>query len=108
MRQRHSVSNQEFDYFLFVCFICINVALYPPTPVAMQYPYVLAFEASLIEVRNVETGSLEQIIEGHNLQCLFSDNKGNILVSSNDPTTGSSEVFSLKIVEERDKKVLYE
>ncbi|CAG8526393.1 8777_t:CDS:10 [Paraglomus occultum] len=79
-----------------------------PTSFAIQYPYILAFESSFIEVRNVENGSLEQIIEGCNLQCLFSDYNGNILVSSNDPMVGGSEVFSLKIVEERQKSTLYE
>ncbi|CAG8521265.1 72_t:CDS:2 [Ambispora leptoticha] len=36
------------------------------TSYAFRDPYLLAFEPSFIEVRNVETGLLEQIIEGQN------------------------------------------
>jgi hypothetical protein len=39
----------------------------------MQYPYVIAFEASFVEVRHVETGGLIQIIPGSNIACLFAD-----------------------------------
>jgi hypothetical protein len=44
-----------------------------PTSFALQYPYVIAFEPSFIEVRNVETSHLVQIIPGHNINCLFAD-----------------------------------
>jgi hypothetical protein len=40
---------------------------------ALQYPYVLAFEPSFVEIRHVETGQLMQIIKGNNLRCLFAD-----------------------------------
>lgn len=40
---------------------------------ALQFPYVLAFEPSFVEIRHVETGQLVQIIKGHNLRCLFAD-----------------------------------
>ncbi|RHZ82349.1 hypothetical protein Glove_109g121 [Diversispora epigaea] len=72
-----------------------------PTSFALMHPYILAFEPSFIEVRNVETGLLEQIIEGHNMRCLYSDSLGNIVVATNDPVTDSSEVFSLKFVNGR-------
>lgn len=68
---------------------------------ALRYPYVLAFEPSFIEVRHVETGLLEQIIEGHNMRCLYSDSRGHIVVSTCDPVTDSSEVFSMKFVNGR-------
>ncbi|KAI0042292.1 CNH-domain-containing protein [Auriscalpium vulgare] len=44
-----------------------------PTGFALQYPYVLAFEPTFVEIRNVETGSMSQIIQGNNLRCLFTD-----------------------------------
>ena len=40
---------------------------------AFQYPYVLAFEPTFVEIRNVETGSMSQVIQGNNLRCLFTD-----------------------------------
>ncbi|WWD03483.1 hypothetical protein V865_001535 [Kwoniella europaea PYCC6329] len=44
-----------------------------PTAFALQYPYVIAFEPTFIEVHHVETGHLVQIIPGSNIQCLFAD-----------------------------------
>ncbi|EIW71826.1 hypothetical protein TREMEDRAFT_28347 [Tremella mesenterica DSM 1558] len=44
-----------------------------PTAFALQYPYVIAFEPTFIEVRHVETGALVQIIPGNNISCLFAD-----------------------------------
>ncbi|WWC71864.1 uncharacterized protein I206_105823 [Kwoniella pini CBS 10737] len=44
-----------------------------PTAFALQYPYVVAFEPTFIEVHHVETGHLVQIIPGSNIQCLFAD-----------------------------------
>ena len=41
--------------------------------IAFQYPYVLAFEPTFVEIRNVETGSMSQVIQGNNLRCLFAD-----------------------------------
>ena len=40
---------------------------------ALQYPFVLAFEPTFVEIRNVETGAMSQIIQGNNLRCLFAD-----------------------------------
>ena len=40
---------------------------------ALQYPYVIAFEPTFVEVHHVETGHLVQIIPGHNISCLFAD-----------------------------------
>lgn len=51
---------------------CVRV-LSPHAPVAFQYPYVLAFEPTFVEIRNVETGSMSQVIQGNNLRCLFTD-----------------------------------
>ena len=40
---------------------------------ALQYPYIVAFEPTFIEVHHVETGHLVQIIPGSNISCLFAD-----------------------------------
>ncbi|CCM01353.1 uncharacterized protein FIBRA_03403 [Fibroporia radiculosa] len=44
-----------------------------PTGFALYYPYLFAFEPTFVEIRNVETGSMTQIIQGNNLRCLFAD-----------------------------------
>ncbi|KAK4689351.1 RHO1 GDP-GTP exchange protein 1/2, partial [Tremellales sp. Uapishka_1] len=44
-----------------------------PTAFALQYPYVIAFEPTFVEVHHVETGHLVQIIPGNNISCLFAD-----------------------------------
>ncbi|KAF8493205.1 CNH-domain-containing protein [Russula emetica] len=44
-----------------------------PTSFAFQYPYVLAFEPTFVEIRNVETGSMSQVIQGNNLRCLYTE-----------------------------------
>jgi RHO1 GDP-GTP exchange protein 1/2 len=43
------------------------------THIALQYPYVLAFEPSFVEIRHVESGQLVQVIKGIDLRCLFAD-----------------------------------
>jgi hypothetical protein len=40
---------------------------------ALQYPYVIAFEPTFVEVHHVETGHLVQIIPGNGITCLFAD-----------------------------------
>ncbi|THH00609.1 hypothetical protein EW026_g1971 [Hermanssonia centrifuga] len=44
-----------------------------PTGFALQFPYVLAFEPTFVEIRHVQTGAMSQIIQGNNLRCLFAD-----------------------------------
>jgi len=44
-----------------------------PKSFALHYPYVLAFEPTFIEVRDVESGRLMQIIQGNNLRCIFAE-----------------------------------
>ncbi|KAK9768512.1 RHO1 GDP-GTP exchange protein 2 [Basidiobolus ranarum] len=41
-----------------------------PASFALQYPYVLAFDPTFIEIRHVETGNLEQVIPCRNLRTL--------------------------------------
>ncbi|KAF8975101.1 RHO1 GDP-GTP exchange protein 2 [Entomortierella lignicola] len=43
-----------------------------PESFAVAYPYVIAFESGLIEIRHIETGALEQIILGSNIRRLYS------------------------------------
>ena len=40
---------------------------------ALCYPYVLAFDATFIEIRDVESGRLMQIVQGNNLRLLFAE-----------------------------------
>lgn len=41
-----------------------------PTSFALSYPFILAFETSFIEIRNVETGGLVHIVTGRNIRML--------------------------------------
>ena len=41
--------------------------------IALQYPYVIAFEPTFVEIHHVETGHLVQIIPGNNISCSFAD-----------------------------------
>jgi RHO1 GDP-GTP exchange protein 1/2 len=41
--------------------------------IALRYPYILAFEPTFVEIRNIETGSMVQVIQGNNLQSLYAD-----------------------------------
>ncbi|KAI1316398.1 RHO1 GDP-GTP exchange protein 2 [Mortierella claussenii] len=63
-----------------------------PESFAVSYPYVIAFESGLIEVRHIETGVLEQIILGNNIRRLYSnvDLNGNTVIQlvMSDPNNG--------------------
>ncbi|KAI8384448.1 uncharacterized protein BYT42DRAFT_529476 [Radiomyces spectabilis] len=41
-----------------------------PECFSFHFPYVIAFEPSLIEIRNIITGDLEQIIQGNHIRCI--------------------------------------
>ena len=41
-----------------------------PTAFAIPYPYLLAFEPSFIEIRNVETSTLVHVVTGKNIRFL--------------------------------------
>ena len=43
-----------------------------PLPV-LNYPYILAFEPTFVEIRHVHTGAMAQVIQGNNLRLLFAD-----------------------------------
>ncbi|KAF9364118.1 RHO1 GDP-GTP exchange protein 2 [Mortierella sp. NVP85] len=53
-----------------------------PESFAVAYPYIMAFENTFIEIRNIETGVLEQIILGNNIRRLYSnmDPNGNAII----------------------------
>ncbi|KAF9570825.1 RHO1 GDP-GTP exchange protein 2 [Mortierella alpina] len=65
-----------------------------PESFAVAYPYVVAFEAGLIEIRHIVTGALEQIILGNNIRRLYSnvDLNGNAVIQlvMSDPSNGES------------------
>ncbi|KAG0188848.1 RHO1 GDP-GTP exchange protein 2 [Apophysomyces sp. BC1034] len=44
-----------------------------PDTFALNYPYILAFEPDFIEVRNILSGRLEQLIRGTNIRCTHHD-----------------------------------
>ncbi|KAI9835345.1 MAG: RHO1 GDP-GTP exchange protein 2 [Thelocarpon superellum] len=46
-----------------------------PTAFALSYPYILAFEPSFIEIRNVETSVLEHILTAKNIRLLHSSTR---------------------------------
>lgn len=49
---------------------------------AMVYPYIIAVESELIEIRHIETGTLEQLILGNDIRLLYSgiDSRGNVVI----------------------------
>ncbi|CEP16510.1 hypothetical protein [Parasitella parasitica] len=69
-----------------------------PDSFALSYPYVLAFEPDFIEVRNVHTGNLEQIIRGKNIRCTSTNTHNTILQGAmDDPENeGYQIVFQLE------------
>ncbi|KAF8630462.1 hypothetical protein AX15_002911 [Amanita polypyramis BW_CC] len=44
-----------------------------PTGFALHEPFVLAFEPTFVEIRDINTGSMVQVIQGSNLRLLFAD-----------------------------------
>ncbi|KAF9096466.1 hypothetical protein BGX23_011194 [Mortierella sp. AD031] len=44
-----------------------------PESFALVHPYIIAVENDLIEIRHIETGALEQLIQGDNIRLLYSD-----------------------------------
>ncbi|GAA5800025.1 hypothetical protein HPULCUR_005446 [Helicostylum pulchrum] len=68
-----------------------------PDSFALSYPYILAFEPDFIEIRNVHTGELEQVIRGKNIRCTSTNTHNTILQGSmDDPDNeGYQLVFQL-------------
>ncbi|KAL0083844.1 CNH domain-containing protein [Phycomyces blakesleeanus] len=74
-----------------------------PDNFALCYPYIIGFEADFIEIRNVETGHLEQLIRGTHIRLTSSNTnaeKGIIQGSMNDPDKeGYQLMFQLESLE---------
>ncbi|CEP18798.1 hypothetical protein [Parasitella parasitica] len=75
-----------------------------PESFAFSYPYVMAFDSSFIEVRNVITGAIEQIIRGKQIRCLNNGHKTElplIFGSMIDPVKDSYQfVYKVQLVAE--------
>ena len=56
-----------------ICFQLLRTLTEVSRPIALHYPYVLAFDPTFVEVRHVETGAMAQVIQGNNLRCLFAE-----------------------------------
>lgn len=56
-----------------------------PTAFALHYPYLLAFQSSLVEVRDVRTGTLSQVIVGSDIRCLDSGHGTIFVRNQNEP-----------------------
>ncbi|KAG2191911.1 hypothetical protein INT46_006793 [Mucor plumbeus] len=75
-----------------------------PESFAFSYPYVMAFDSSFIEIRNVITGAIEQIIRGKQTKCLNNGHKTElplIFGSMADPVKDNYQfVFKIQLVAE--------
>ncbi|KAI8082890.1 CNH domain-containing protein [Halteromyces radiatus] len=63
-----------------------------PDAFALSYPYVLVFEPGFIEVRNIITGQVDQLIRGKNIRCT-NTREGVLQGSMNDPDNDSYQVL---------------
>ncbi|CAO3582374.1 unnamed protein product [Absidia cylindrospora] len=69
-----------------------------PDAFALSYPYVLAFEPGFIEIRNILTGEVDQLIRGKNIRCT-NDRQGKIQGTMNDPDNeGYQVIFQLDMI----------
>ncbi|KAI7885811.1 hypothetical protein K492DRAFT_156902 [Lichtheimia hyalospora FSU 10163] len=66
-----------------------------PTAFAVSFPYIVAFDSTFIEVRDMNTGDLVQVIPGKNVRCLKPDAMDTIYCAMDDPVLGSELVFEL-------------
>ncbi|KAI8987222.1 CNH domain-containing protein [Pilobolus umbonatus] len=75
-----------------------------PNSFALLYPYILAFEPEFIEVRNVHTGELEQLIRGKNIRCTSNNTHNTVIQGAmDDPENdGYQLVFQLEKVIKKD------
>ncbi|KAI8642651.1 hypothetical protein BD408DRAFT_386991 [Parasitella parasitica] len=75
-----------------------------PDSFAFSYPYVMAFDSSFIEVRNVITGAIEQIIRGKQIRCLNNGHKTElplIFGSMTDPVKDNYQfVYKIQLIAE--------
>ncbi|ORX57578.1 hypothetical protein DM01DRAFT_1319549 [Hesseltinella vesiculosa] len=66
-----------------------------PDAFALSYPHVLAFEPGFVEVRNIITGQIDQLIRGSNIRC--TNTRGGMIQGvMNDPDhEGYHNIFQL-------------
>ncbi|EKM51935.1 uncharacterized protein PHACADRAFT_187325 [Phanerochaete carnosa HHB-10118-sp] len=61
---------------------------------ALQYPYILAFDPTFVEIWHVETGRIVQVIQGSNIRCLFTaDTPPSLKIDPANPSAGRSEML---------------
>ncbi|KAI9033768.1 CNH domain-containing protein [Phycomyces nitens] len=79
-----------------------------PQSFAFSYPHVIAFDPSFIEIRNVETGELEQVIKGDNIRCLSNGHKTELPLIFGVMTDPQKDIyqtiFNLKLLPDRPPK----
>ncbi|KAI8337469.1 hypothetical protein BC941DRAFT_425346 [Chlamydoabsidia padenii] len=71
-----------------------------PEAFAYQYPYVIAFEPSFIEIRHIVTGELEQVIRGSHIRCLNNGHRTEkplIFGVMSDEKRQQSSIFQLQL-----------
>ncbi|RCI05119.1 RHO1 GDP-GTP exchange protein 2, partial [Rhizopus stolonifer] len=75
-----------------------------PESFAFCYPFVLAFDSSFIEVRNVVTGAIEQIIRGKHMRCLNNGHKTELSLIFGSKIDSMNEnyqsIFEIRLVAE--------
>jgi RHO1 GDP-GTP exchange protein 1/2 len=69
-----------------------------PTFFSFSYPYIIAFDPSFIEIRNVDTGLLQQVIHTPNLKVLSTD--PSLMDCVMDGDGDLLQVFRLKLLAE--------
>ncbi|KAG8933108.1 RHO1 GDP-GTP exchange protein 2 [Tulasnella sp. 408] len=75
-----------------------------PSSFALEYPFVLAFEPTFIEIHNIESGQLVQIIPGKDVRCLFADTPPSVTHSAATrkiPLMELRENFYVRVTQER-------
>ncbi|KAI8071775.1 CNH domain-containing protein [Gongronella butleri] len=70
-----------------------------PTAFAFRYPYIIAFDANFIEIRDIDSGKIVQVIHGNEIRCLKPDPLDTIYCVMQDDKTGNEWIFQLKYIE---------
>ncbi|RIA91851.1 CNH domain-containing protein [Glomus cerebriforme] len=74
-----------------------------PEAVALQLPYVIGFNPLFIEIRDVQSGELRQVIPGKNLRCLNDNSSGRNAIHAvmQHPFNDTQYVFQLVLADIR-------
>ncbi|ORX62362.1 hypothetical protein DM01DRAFT_1299021 [Hesseltinella vesiculosa] len=70
-----------------------------PTAFAFRYPYIIAFDTNFIEIRDIDSGQIVQVIPGSDIRCLKPDPLDTIYCVMQDDKTGNEWVFQLKFID---------